>query len=380
MLALKQKGAKVIAIAPPDQYSEKISALGISYIPVEMEAHRARPWNDLIYFGKLLRLYLKIKPSLIYHYTVKPNIYGSLAAFLAGRIPSVCMAPGRGSSFEKKGGLFYLTRLLYRLTLRFNREVWFLNEEDRRFFVRERMIAHKKTLVLPGEGVDTEFYSPTDRSSGAPLNRQAAFNFLLSGRMMWQKGVGVFVQAARLVRRHYPHTQFQLLGFLDSSDQRVVPSAQIEEWEKEGIATYLGEAIDVRPFLRQADCFVLPSFYGEGLPMTLLEAASMSLPIITTDHPGCHRAVADGLTGMLCRPNDAQSLAEKMIAMLQCTLAERLDMGKKGRELIVRHFEESIVVNHYLSKSTLLLAPEYLTHLGWDAPVPKAKAAWNFRA
>jgi glycosyltransferase involved in cell wall biosynthesis len=347
MLELQERGYEIIAIAPEDHYSEKIRCKGIRFVPLRLHTHRTNPFNDCLAFVQLFRLYARHKPCLIFHYTIKPNIYGNIAAFLAGGIPSISMVPGRGYSFHQKNWLFALVRQLYRCSLRFAREVWFLNEEDRQFFLQQKMVQAGKTAVLPGEGVNIHHYKPKAERSPAPPQQ---LNFLFSGRLMWEKGVKEFVEAARIVRHQYPGCRFFLLGFMDKSDHRVVPETVLKGWEQEGLITYLGEVEDVRPYFAQADCFVLPSYYGEGLPRTLLEAASMGIPLITTQHRGCNRAVVDGLNGFLCRAGDAQDLADKMLEMVRLPQQERQAMGERGRALVMAEFEEGIIVRHYLDK------------------------------
>lgn len=365
MQALTRHGYEVIALAPTDVYSEKIRQAGIRFIPMDMAIHEANPVKDIVLFWKLLRLYKKLRPSLIFHFTIKPNIYGTLAAKIAGSIPSVSVVPGRGFTFQKKNWLSRLVRWMCRISLRYAKETWFLNEEDRQFFIAEGLVKPDATCVLPGEGVDTRHYS---RSESAAPKKEDGFTFLFAGRLMWEKGVGVFVEAARMVCRQHPAARFQLLGFLDPTDSRVVPQTILQQWVEEGIIEFLGETMDVRPFFQQADCFVLPSFYGEGVPRTLLEAASMELPIITTNHRGCNRTLVDGISGFLCTPNDAGSLAEKMKAMLALSPLERFSMGQQGRNLAVTVFDEGILASHYIE-----CVGRYISEI--PAPFPVYKIA-----
>ncbi len=347
MLELQEQGFKIIAIAPKDAYSEKIAHQGIQFVPLLLNSYRTNPLGDLLTFIHLTILYFQFKPFLIFHYTIKPNIYGNLAAFLAGRIPSISIVPGRGYSFHREDWLFAWVRYLYRISLRFAREVWFLNEEDREFFVQGDMVQAHKTVVLPGEGVNTRYYVPNKMKSPSPGKN---LNFLFSGRMLWEKGLQEFVDAARIVRQQYPECHFYLLGFMDKTDRRVVPEETVKDWEREGVVGYLGEVVDVRPYFAKADCFVLPSYYGEGLPRTLLEAASMGIPLITTHHRGCKRAVVEGLNGFLCPAGNAQALAEKMLDMSRLPLHERQAMGERGRALVIAEFDEGILIQHYLGK------------------------------
>ena len=352
MLHFKQLGFEVIAIAPDDNFGPKIKKKGIQFIPVDMDTHQTNPFRDIRLLLHFYQLYRQLRPSIIFHYTIKPNIYGNLAAKFAGSIPTISIVPGRGYTFQKVNWLFRLVKMLYNVSLRYTKEVWFLNKEDRNFFINEGLIPDKKATVLPGEGVDTSYYSP---SQYAASDSKDGITFLLSGRMLWEKGVGEFVQAARIVLKKYPTTKFHLLGFLDPKDKRVVPVETVQKWVANGIVSFMGVAEDVRFYFEQADCFVLPSYYGEGLPRTLLEAASMEIPLITSNHRGCRRAVIHGENGFLCQPKDPIDLANKMMEFIQLSKEEQKVMGKKGRQLIKSKFDEKILVDIYTKKIEELL-------------------------
>ncbi len=346
MLALQNFGFEIYAIAPPDQYSQKLRDKGVHFRSMKMAPHKKNPIADLLFFIKLFFLYKSIKPDLIFHYTIKPNIYGTIAAKILG-IPSFSIVPGRGHSFHKQDWLYHLVKRVYAFSLKHSISTWFLNEEDREYFVEKGIVQYDKTLILPGEGVNTTYYSP---SRFPQKSNQGKTTFLLYGRLLWEKGVGVFVEAARLVKKEYPNTLFILLGFLDDSDTRVVPKKTIAKWEKEKLIQYVGEVEDVRPILSKTDCFVLPSFYGEGLPRSLMEAASMEVPLITTDHVGCRRAVENGINGFICQPKDPIDLANKIKSFIELSAKEKNIMGSRGRQMMQNKFEEDIIVEIYLKQ------------------------------
>ena len=352
MLRLKEQGYHTIAIAPVDAYSKRIERTGIPFIPIKMKTNRISIWGDVSFMVQLLTIYLKYKPDLIFNYTIKANIFGNFAAFFAGNIQTISVVPGRGFTFNKKNWLYFLVKILYKISLSFTSGVWFLNEEDQRLFIKEAMVHARRTLLLPGEGVDTNYFLPAHPKITKQLDAPV---FLLSGRMLWEKGVKGFVEAARIVKKKYPLAQFHLLGFLDDEDSRVVPTEIVQNWVAEGVVSFMGVADDVRPFFHQADCFVLPSYYGEGLPRTILEAASMQIPVITTDHRGCRRAVMDRESGFLVQPKNAKDLAEKILAFIRLPLSERNKMGQKGRKLVRENFEASIVENIYVEEVDNLL-------------------------
>ncbi|MFD2452752.1 glycosyltransferase [Ideonella paludis] len=210
-------------------------------------------------------------------------------------------------------------------------------------FVHAGLVPPERCKRLPGSGVDLSRFSVAPfrvREHDAPV-------FLLVARLLWDKGVGEFAKAARMVRRHYPNAQFQLLGFLDVDNPSAVPRAQVHEWEAEGLLTYLGPTDDVRPFLAAADCVVLPS-YREGVPRTLLEAAAMGRPVITTDAPGCRDTVVHGQTGLMCRVADADDLASQMLAWSALPVTERHAQGQRGRKRVEAEFDERLVIQAYV--------------------------------
>jgi glycosyltransferase involved in cell wall biosynthesis len=335
-------GYKVITVGPADLYSAKLTAMGCEVINMPMAAKGVNPREDLFLLGQLRRLYKTVKPDFIFHYTIKPNIYGSVAARLAG-IPSIAVTTGLGYTFIQDNWVARVARLLYKAAFLSPKEVWFLNEDDRQTFLRHRLVAPGKAVLLHGEGVNTTHFCPQP----APL-ADGKTRFLLVARMLWDKGVGEYVEAARQVRKQHPGAVFQLLGECGVPNPSEVTREQMAEWEREGVIEYLGTTTDVRPYLAQADCLVLPS-YREGVPRTLLEAAAMGKPLIATDAPGCRDVVVDGETGWLCPVKDAAALAGCMVQLLAMPVVERQAMGMAGRRFIVDNFDEQKAVAHYLA-------------------------------
>ena len=342
LVRLIADGYKVITVGPKDAYSAKLAAMGCEVIDMPMAAKGVNPREDLFLLGQLRRLYKTIKPDFIFHYTIKPNIYGSVAARLAG-VPSIAVTTGLGYTFINDNWVARVARLLYKAAFLSPKEVWFLNEDDRQTFLRHRLVAADKAVLLHGEGVDTTHFCPQP----APV-ADGKIRFLLVARMLWDKGVGEYVEAARQVRKQYPGAVFQLLGECGVPNPSEVTREQMADWEREGVIEYLGTTTDVRPYLAQVDCLVLPS-YREGVPRTLLEAAAMGKPLIATDAPGCRDVVIDGETGWLCPVKDAVTLAGCMTQLLAMPAADRQAMGMAGRRFIEQNFDEQKVVAHYLA-------------------------------
>ncbi|MDF9388215.1 glycosyltransferase family 1 protein [Vibrio sp. 1151_11] len=335
-------GVELYVIAPEDKFSEKLAEMGCQVFDLPMQAKGVNPIADLGLMLRLLRHYREIKPDFIVHYTIKPNIYGSLAAKLAG-IPSLAITTGLGYTFVNQNLVSNVARQLYKFAFRYPKEVWFLNEDDRRAFLDHRLIKPNKAALLHGEGVNLTHFVPRDKPQPDKKIR-----FLLIARMLHDKGVGEFVEAARQIRQQYPQAIFQLLGDCGVPNPSVIGREEIAQWEKEGVVEYLGTTDDVRPIIAQADCLVLPS-YREGIPRTMIESAAMAKPLIVSDAPGCRDVVLDGQTGYLCEVKNALSLAQRCEQFLVLSESEKQVMGKAGRRFMEAKFDEKWVIKQYFA-------------------------------
>lgn len=352
MSFLGERNFEVIVAAPVDAYTERFRELNIEYHPINnLRAKGKNPLHEYQLHQELIAIYKKVEPSLIFHYTIKPNIYGTMAAARLG-IPNIAITTGLGYVFSNKGLASGIAKWLYKRSLKKTKEVWFLNHEDMRSFVDNGIIPKNKAFVLPGEGVDTAFFSPSAEEKSAV----SPFRFLLTGRMIYEKGVGYFVAASRMLKQQGYQFESVLLGFVDVKNPGAISRQQISEWEEEGVASYLGETDNVVPVLHQADCLVLPSYYREGVPRALLEAASVALPIITTNNVGCKDVVEDKTTGYLCEMNDVEDLADKMKKMMELSVSDRKNMGMAGRSLILEKFDQQKIFEIYLNKINAYLS------------------------
>ena len=340
---LQQQGYAVVDIAPPDEYAERLAAIGARFLPLPMDNKGTNPLKDLRLAFALRRLLRQERPRCALTFTVKPNVFGAFAARSLG-IPVITNISGLGTVFIKRNWVTLVVRTLYRSALGFASKVFFQNPEDLELFVSSRLVDSSKAQLLPGSGVDVQWFAPVTPSDH-PLGK---FRFLLLGRLLWDKGVGEYVDAATRVRQKFPDCEFVLMGFTDIDNVTAIPTSKIEDWQRSGLLTYVAPAADVRDELAKAHCVVLPS-YREGTPKALLEASSMAIPIIATDVPGCRQVVDDGATGFLVKVRDAADLAEKMERMVRLPESERRAMGLRGREKMVREFDERIVIRAYLS-------------------------------
>jgi glycosyltransferase involved in cell wall biosynthesis len=334
-------GYQVIAIAPQDEYSKKLIEAGCEYYPVEMENKGTNPLQDMLLIRRFYHIYRQVKPDVILQYTIKPNIYGTLAARLAG-IPTINNVSGLGTVFLIRNLVSQVALALYRLAFRFPAKVFFQNQDDRHLFLQHKLIKQHLTDVLPGSGIDTQRFCP------APVfSRNTGFTFLMIARVLYEKGVVEYVEAARLLRSRYPQVRVQLLGGIDESGNIGVKRAVFESWVQQGDLEYLGTSDDVTAHIAAADCVVLPS-YREGTPKTLLEAAAMGKPLITTNVPGCKETVIDGHNGFLCDVRDADDLAAKMIRLYELSDQQLHLMGQASRRLAEEKFDERYVIDKYL--------------------------------
>ena len=350
--ALVAKGYDVVAVAPPDAYVPRVLELGCRFVPLPMDNQGTHPGRDALLLWRFCLLFRRERPDAYLGYTVKPNVYGSLAARMLG-IPVINNIAGLGTVFGKSGWLVRLVRWLYRMALGGSAKVFFQNGDDRRLFISSGLVREQCTDLLPGSGVDLTRFSALPL---VPLDgTDRKFRFLLIARMLWDKGVGEYVEAAKLIKARWPQAECCLLGFVDVPNPAAISRAEMDDWVKQGYISYLGVSDDVRAEIAQADCIVLPSYYREGTPRTLLEAAAMGRPIITTDAVGCREVVDDGQNGYLCQPRDAADLAAKMEQMLSLTHQQRVDMGLRGREKMVAEFDEQIVISKYLAAIEAIL-------------------------
>jgi glycosyltransferase involved in cell wall biosynthesis len=337
---LTERGVEVTVIAPRDRTFEPLTAMGCRCVELPVASKGTSPFDDLRTLLALYREYRATRPHLVFHYTIKPNIYGSLAAKLAG-VPSIAVTTGLGYVFIQHSRTAEIAKRLYRFAFRFPREIWFLNPDDRAAFIDQNLLAHpERAQLLHGEGVDLDEYALSPRTPGKQ------FFFILIGRLLWDKGVAEYVEAARRLRAKYPHVRFQMLGPVGVDNPSAIARADVDTWHGEDVIDYLGEANDVRAHIAAADCVVLPS-YREGVPRTLMEASAMGRPIVATDVPGCREVVEDGVTGLLCRVKDAESLTLALERMLKFSEDERREMGLRGRAKVAREFDEKVVVERY---------------------------------
>lgn len=329
---------------PYEYYKNEIEKYKIHHIPYKIGA-KFSILADLKLLVTLFRIYKKINPQFVFHYTIKPNIYGSIAAKLL-KIKSLAIVPGTGSVFQKKGVVSKIVELLYHFAFQFPQKVWVLNNDDLKAFLQRRIISQNKIEVLPGEGVNSDYFNTT-----SDYKKNEIFVFLYMGRMLREKGVEYLAKASALLKnRGITSFEVHLLGLVDGLSNDIISEAEIREWERENIIKYLGSVSDVRNKIETSDCVILPTFYGEGVPRSLMEASSMKRAILTTDNVGCRDIVENGVNGVMCKSQDVEDLAAKMLYMMKLPEYELKKMGENGRRIILTKFEESVIVDRYLKE------------------------------
>jgi glycosyltransferase involved in cell wall biosynthesis len=346
---LVEQGFSVFVLAPRDRYTEKFEDIkGITFIQLnKFRAKKISLFHNLQLKRELTRHYLQVRPGLIFHYTVKANLYGSKAAAKA-HCPSISVFTGLGYAFSNSMIQSFVQTGL-RPALKDNISTWFLNGDDQQLFIEKKLVKKEKTFLLPGEGVDP------DKFYAAPYQERPDITFLLIARIIKHKGIYEYVQAAEILQRKGLPVRCQLLGFFDEGSRIAISRKEVDEWQRKGLVQYLGDTDDVAPFIQQADCIVLPS-YREGMPLSLLEGASMCKGLIATDTPGCRAIVKEGVNGFLCKARNAEDLADAMEKFYHLPTQEKRKMGLAGRALIMENFTGDIVTNIYLEKIKALLS------------------------
>jgi glycosyltransferase involved in cell wall biosynthesis len=347
LLALIERGYSIAALVPSGDGVAELEQLGVIVRPIELSPRGVSPVSDLRLLWSYWRSLGELKPAAFLGFTAKPNIYGSIAAHRRG-VPVIANITGLGTGFLSGPILEMVLSRLYRTALEHAQRVFFHNGDDRDLFFSRGLVGRCNCQVIPGSGVNLSHFGLE------PPTGNADSHFLFIGRFLKDKGIVEFVEAAQTVKQHQQGARFTALGTVEPHPKSI-GSDTLEKWKREQLVEFLGSADDVRPFIAQADCVVLPS-YREGLPRALLEASAMARAVIGSDVPGCRDVVEDGITGYLCAPRSASSLAGAMIKFADLSPDRRAAMGLAGRRKAEREFGEQRVVDAYISALEQILA------------------------
>jgi glycosyltransferase involved in cell wall biosynthesis len=335
---LRDEGYEVVMVSPPGRYAASLRSAGFQWIEWNLGRQTLAPWTEFSSFIQLLRIYQREKPDIVHHFTVKPVLYGSLAARLTGVDGIVNAITGLGYVFLSQDTRASLIRTivkrLYRMTLdRPNYAAIFENKTDRGYFIDQGFISPDRAWLIQGVGVDVGNFLPLPEPESLPV-------VLLAARMLWDKGVGDLVTAARILGPR-AQVRFVLVGEPDPGNPAAIEKSEIQSWVNEGILEWWGWQKDMNSVYADSHIVTLPSL-GEGIPTVLLEAAACARPIVTTDTPGCRDVVEDGVNGFLVPPNDPEALADALYQLIiDPDLRGR--MGKASRQLVLSKFTSDLV-------------------------------------
>ena len=336
METLLRKGHDVWVSVPMGYRVEYFKKMGCKMIDTAIDRRGANPIKDLKLFRFYRKLIRQIRPDIVLTYTIKPNIYGGLACRLF-KIPYLCGITGLGSAIENGGILQHITLFLYLIALKKAQKVFFENEENLNLFYQKKIVINHNSL-LPGSGVNLDVFPPLT------YPQDNTIDFIFIGRIMKEKGIDEYLEAAQIIRNKYPNTRFHICGYSEEDYD-----AQLKKIQNSDVVIYHGKVKNIKEYLQKTHCTVLPS-YHEGMSNALLESAACARPLISTNIPGCREAIDDGVNGYLIHPKDSADLIAKIERFLSLTLEEKKQMGLAGRQKAERQFSRQIVVDAYLEE------------------------------
>jgi glycosyltransferase involved in cell wall biosynthesis len=355
-LAARDAGYEVHVATPDSPLAATIQKHRLAFHEIPLHRSSVRPWKELLTLQSLIALYRNLQPDLVHHVTIKPVLYGGLAARLT-KVPAVVHAiPGLGHVFMDKGmtaGLLrFAVKRIYRLALSHpHMKVIFQNPDDQILLERGQLVQLSDAVLIRGSGVDMNIFTPRPEPEGVPV-------VILAARMLWAKGIGEFVDAARLLREQKVEARFVLVGESDPGNPSAVPVWQLEQWHDSGVVEWWGACSDMPRVFAEAHVVCLPSYYPEGVPKVLIEAAACGRPIVTTDVPGCREVVRHEENGLLVPTRDPVALAAALRRLIMSP-ALRDFLGRRGREIAVAEFGLERVI-----AETLAVYGDLLSHNG----------------
>ncbi len=331
-------GHEVHISSPYGERIDDLVKLGAKYHEIKIARHGTNPVTDGVLIWNYIKLLKQVKPDIVFSYTIKPNIYGGIACRLMN-VPQVANVTGLGTAVENPGLTQKITLVLYRFAFKKIQRIFFQNTENRQFFIDHSLFTDKHGL-LPGSGVNLERFAPLpypDETDG--------IHFVFISRIMREKGIKQYLDAAAHFKGSHPNIHFHICGFCESEYQ-----GKLEEYSKNGTVIYHGMVRNVREILAKIHCTIHPSFYPEGISNVLLESCACARPIITTDRSGCREAVDDGVNGFIVKQRDSEDLIQKIEKFLALTHEQKMQLGLAGRTKVEKEFDRKIVVDAYLKE------------------------------
>ncbi len=334
------RGDEVISLAPKDQYSVELEKWGVKYIDTPLDQTGTNPLKDLRYLNHVRKIFTKERPDVALCFTIKPNIYSSLAGRIAG-VPTICNVSGLGTVFLVSGWLGKFALSLYRLAFRYSTHIFFQNKDDQQLFISEVKLNHDRIGLLPGSGLDLKRFQYLDLTISNPTK------LLMIGRVIEEKGVRDFIEASRILKSKNVSVQFTLVGKLDEEHSRSISKDEVDEWERDGLIKYFPHEDNIQKLIADHEVVVLPS-YREGTPRTLLEGAALGRPLLASNVPGCKEVVKDGFNGFLFDVKKPVSLADKISLYMALSVEERKTFSVNSRKLVEEKFNENLVIQSYI--------------------------------
>lgn len=337
---LQEAGYEVHTVAPESNFTDIKNPGTVFHSVKNLERKGKNPFSDLLLILEYFRIYRNIKPDCVLTYTPKPNIYSAFACRMAG-IPIICTVNGLGTGFDDPESRTYkIITMLFRLAFRKVAAVVFQNPDDRQFFIDKKITSGENSRLVNGSGVDLAKFHFIPAAEND--------KFILISRMLKNKGVGEFIEAGQRLHMEFPAAEFVLLGPADPDNPAGIRQEILDGLDGKNGVLYAGAVKDVRPYLESSSAVVLPSYYREGIPKTLIEALAAGRPVITTDMPGCRETLLDGQNGFFVKPRSADDLYSVMKKFIQMDHGDRLAMGRQSRLLAEEKFDEKKVIAEYI--------------------------------
>lgn len=333
---LIKQGHEVIIVAPYGPRIEFLKEVGCEYEDIHIDRHGTNPIAELKLIKEYKRIINKTKPDIVFSYTIKPNLYCAIAC-REKNIPIVVTITGLGTAVEYPGWKQLVTIALYKYAFTDVKKIFFQNEENKQFFINHKIADESKYEVVPGSGVNLEKFK------AQPYPNDKVIKFLFASRIMKEKGIDLYIEAAKQIKKEYPNTEFIVCGFCEDDYQK-----QLEDLTKQGITDYRGMIMDMRDIYKEIHCLVFPSYYPEGMSNVLLEAAASARPIITTNRSGCVEIVDNKITGYIVEQRNSKELLIAIKKIISLNSEDRIEMGNNSRKYITKKFNREIVINKYI--------------------------------
>lgn len=347
IIALINQSHEVFCLAPRDKYSEKLEELGAKFYDLALSRSSKNFIKDIMTIFQLRNILSKISVDIVINFTVKNNIYGSLASMLSSKSYVINNVTGVGSAFIKNNLTTIIIKLLYRIIKKIPSHTYFQNEDDQELFIKNGLVNNDKCSILPGSGIDIESYQSVIL---APDKNK--FIFIFVGRLIADKGIEELLKAIKLLHQESSKVELVILGLVDEDNPSSIPKYKLENMTSDKFITLHYDIEDVRHFLAKSHCFVLPS-YREGTPRSALEAMAIGLPVILSDVPGCRKLIADSKNGFSCEPNSVKSLYSALKKIVNLSSEELNLMGLRSRDIIEQSFSDKIIITDLLNRISL---------------------------